>query len=402
MLPDLEHLHLLRPAWLLLLLPWLGIIVLAGKRLAKKDMFGGIIAPHLLEHLRLTPGNARWFNPTSFGIAFIVLMMIIVLGPSWRQQPSPLAQDDSALVLLLDVSSSMEQTDVQPSRLARAKQKASDLLALRPDKQSSLLVYAGTAHTVLTLTADQEILNQYLAALDPGMMPRPGKFPEYALPLIDDVLRDSTAAATVVLMTDGLGTDSRRAFADYFDQRPHQLLVLGVGTEESGDGMVPLDRGGLEALADAAGGRYLSLTIDDGDVRALERRIDSHYVIIDNDALPWLDSGYPLVFPCLAIFLMWFRKGWTLTWSWLLLPLVLAGAPGPALAQDEAAPAPAARLAPLQWFADLWLTPDQQGRLLLQRGNYAGAAAHFQDPLWKGIAHYYNCLLYTSPSPRDA
>jgi Ca-activated chloride channel family protein len=39
-------------------------------------------------------------------------------------------------------------------------------------------------------------------------------------------------------------------------------------------------------------------------------------------------------------------------------------------------------------FLDAWLTPDQQGRLHFQRGDYAEAAAHFADPMWKGVAHY--------------
>ena len=46
-----------------------------------------------------------------------------LMGPSWRQQPSPLSQDDAALVILLDVSSSMQQQDIQPSRLQRANRK---------------------------------------------------------------------------------------------------------------------------------------------------------------------------------------------------------------------------------------------------------------------------------------
>ncbi len=29
-------------------------------------MFGGIIAPHLLEHLRLQRFEARWLNPANF------------------------------------------------------------------------------------------------------------------------------------------------------------------------------------------------------------------------------------------------------------------------------------------------------------------------------------------------
>ena len=95
---------------------------------------------------------------------------------------------------------------------------------------------------------------------------------------------------------------------------------------------------------------------------------------------------------------MRFRRGWTLTWGWLQLPLVPAGSPGPVQAQTGALTATSA--APqannddgtwpaLQWFADLWLTPDQQGRVLLQMADYRAAAASFDDPMWKGLAYYY-------------
>jgi Ca-activated chloride channel family protein len=281
----------------------------------------------------------------------------------------------------------MNQQDIQPSRLERAKHKVADLLAVRPDKRSALVVYAGTAHTVLPLTADQDILKQYLAPLKPSMMPRPGKFPEYALPQVDQILRDTTAPASVVLFTDGLGSASVEAFTEFFSIRPHQLLVAGVGTESDEEGLIPLERRSLENLADAAGGHYISLTLDDSDVRSMQRRIDSHYVVVDDDALPWLDSGYPLVFVCLGIFLMWFRKGWTIAYAWVLVPIILSAGPQPALAQDETIPA--ARHSLTRWFADLWLTPDQQGRLLMQMGRYAEAAFHFEDPLWKGMAYYY-------------
>ena len=39
-------------------------------------------------------------------------------------------------------------------------------------------------------------------------------------------------------------------------------------------------------------------------------------------------------------------------------------------------------------FANLWLTPDQQGARLLARQHYAEAAKHFHDPLWQGAALY--------------
>lgn len=426
MLPELaalEHFHFLRPAWALLLLPWVAVFYLRMRRDSRQDMFGGIIAPHLLEHLRLPRFQSRWFNPLTVGTVFMLMLLLILMGPSWRQQPSPLSQDDAALVLLLDVSSSMQQRDVQPSRLRRARQKIGDLLALRPDKQAALVVFAGSAHTVLTLTADRDILGQYLAAITPEIMPRAGKFPEYALPAVDGILRDTSAPATVLLVTDGLGADSAAPLVAYFQSRPHQLLVLGVGSTAASEGLVPLEREALRRLADGAGGHYTDLSVDDSDVRALNRRIDSYYVVLEDSALPWLDSGYPLVFPTMALFLLWFRKGWTLTMAVLLAPTLVAalalGVPGSAQAQEaraqnpqdqyspdrdaksqdaqgQDAQAPGAQTAAMPehgvaaWFADLWLTGDQQGRLLMQLGRYEAAARRFDNPLWKGMAHYYS------------
>tara|TARA_R110002072_G_scaffold8842_11_gene44055 strand:+ start:1090 stop:2751 length:1662 start_codon:yes stop_codon:yes gene_type:complete len=392
MLPEptaVQYFHFLRPEWALLLIPWIAMVLIKNKQRAHRDMFGGIIAPHLLEHLRLRRFDTRWFNPRNFSLAFMILALLVLMGPTWRQQPSPLNQDEAALVILLDTSASMQQKDIQPSRLQRAKQKVSDLLALRPDKKTALVVYSGTAHTVLSLTADQDILNQYLASIAPAIMPRTGKFPEYTLPLVDEILRQTSAPATLVLLTDGLGADSNQAFEDYFTTSPHQLLVVGVGTETEESGLAPLERASLEELAAQTGGDYLSLTIDDRDVRQLNRDIDSHYVVVDDSALPWLDSGYVLVFPAMALFLMWFRRGWTLTWAWILLPVVLSGTGHPVMAQEEPSAAIEIKSSAGNWFTDLWLTGDQQGRLLMQFERYPEAATRFSDPMWKGMAYYY-------------
>jgi len=386
----LEHFHFLRPTWALLLIPWLAMVVVRSQQRDKQDMFGGIIAPHLLQHLRLQRLGTRWLNPKNFSLLFMVLVLLVIMGPTWRQQLSPLNQDEAALVVLLDVSSTMQQKDVQPSRLQRAKQKISDLLALRPDKKSALIVYSGTAHSVLSLTADQDILNQYLAAITPAIMPRSGKFPEYSLPLADEILRGRNAPATIVMFSDGLGAESRQAFESYFLTHPHQLLVVGVGSEDEEPGIAPLERESLKALATDANGVYLSLTIDDADVRQLNQRIESHYTVTQDSALPWFDSGYLLVFPAMGLFLMWFRRGWTLTWMWLILPVVLSSIPAPALAQQETTPITHEQSAAMRGFADLWLTRDQQGRLFLQLGRYPQAAARFNDLMWKGIAYYYS------------
>lgn len=380
----LEHFHFLRPAWGLLLLPVLVVLVQQRRQGDETRGWSAIIAPHLLEALRVRQFRNHWFNPATAGVLFMLLMTLVLMGPSWRQQPSPLTRDEAALVILLDVSRSMEQRDIQPSRLERAKQKISDLLQLRQGASTALVVFAGSAHTVLTLTNDSEILTQYLQAIKPGIMPRSGKFSEYALGRVDSIVGTSTAPTTVLLVTDGVSDSSKTEFARYFSQSPHQLLVWGIGRVQ-GDtvdgapeqGMAPLEEGALKNLADAGGGRYQPITVEKTDVQALHRRINSHYVVMADQSVPWLDSGYWLLFPGLALFSLWFRRGWTLQWSLAGLLLFSGLQPQVARADGE------------HWFADLWLTPDQQGRLLFQQGHYPEAAARFADPMWKGMAWYY-------------
>jgi Ca-activated chloride channel family protein len=402
MLPDLanfEYFHFLRPWWALAFLSYGFLWLMFRRKSAESQAFDGIIAPHLLEHLKVRRFDTKWISPQSFTAVLLLLFIVIMMGPSWRQQPSPLSQDDSALVILLDVSASMSQRDTQPSRLARAKQKISDLLALRPDKQAALVVFSGSAHTVLSLTNDQQILEQYLAAIEPGIMPRPGKFPEYALAEADEILRQSTAPATLLLIGDGPGGDTSPAFEAYFETSQHQLLILGVGTDVQQKGLIPRETKALEQLASVSGGQFIALTIDDSDVSSIARGVARHFVVIDDDALPWLDSGYPLVFAALLLFLMWFRRGWTLSWTWLLAPIILLHPIEASHAQDtnntaadpeaiEQATAQSGQL--IAWFTDLWLTADQQGWLLMQRGHYADAANRFENLPWKALAYYYD------------
>ncbi len=398
MLPDLATFHFLRPGWALLLLPTALLLWYLWRQPGEQQRFARIIAPHLLKHLKVRRFASRWFTPHSATCVFMLLLALVLMGPSWRQQPSPLHQDEAAMVLVVDASHSMSQSDIQPSRLARAKQKIADLLALSPDKEAALIVYAGSAHTVLSLTADRDILKQYLDAIEPGIMPRSGKFAEYTLPLVDRVLKDNRRPASIVLFTDGLGSDSLGEFERYFARRPHQLLVLGIGADTAADGSFPLERDALEELADTAGGEYFELSIDASDVRRIDRAVGRHYSPVDDAALPWLDAGYGLIFPAMAIFLLWFRKGWTLAWLWLACPLLLLN-PAPASAQqttdddafssDQGSTAAQAGAGNNHWFADWWLTPDQQGRLLMQRGHYEDAARRFRDPQWKGLALYY-------------
>jgi hypothetical protein len=104
---------------------------------------------------------------------FLAVSILALAGPAWQREVLPFAQDKAALVVALDLSRSMDAIDLSPSRLERAKQKVRDLLGRRQGARTALVVYAGTAHTVLPLTEDTEILEVYLEALATNLMPKP-------------------------------------------------------------------------------------------------------------------------------------------------------------------------------------------------------------------------------------
>ena len=83
----LSHFHFLRPAWGLLLLPWLAIIWMMGKKETSRDMFGGIIAPHLLEHLRVE----RFYSPLAKSEAVLPAGTGVVAHCADRSQLAPAA-----------------------------------------------------------------------------------------------------------------------------------------------------------------------------------------------------------------------------------------------------------------------------------------------------------------------
>ena len=387
-----SHFHFMRPWWLLALVPLLFTLRhlwMASNPLGK---WRKIIAPPLLKAMLVSGGQASWFNPISVSIFIVILGIVALAGPSWKQQASPFAEDIAALVIVLDVSSSMQQQDIQPSRLERAKQKVQDLLALRPGGRVGLVVYAGTAHSVIPLTNDPDVVNNFLSAITTQMMPRKGKFPEKALPIAELMLGDSPVPGTVLLIGDGVSPQTHTDFGQYFSTRQHQLLVLGVGTETSNadegdsadDILIPLERSALEKLARENRGFYQTLTLNKDDVRNLNRRINSHLVIVEDGSRPWVDEGYFLLFPIALIMLLWFRQGWTLHWSIVLVVVAGMASPPPALAADDSSAG---------WdlagqFMDLWLTPDQQGRYYLNKGDYKMAAASFENITWRGIAYY--------------
>lgn len=309
----------MRPWWLVALIPIL-IALLNLRRLRDaQNRWEGIIAPHLLDRLLVQGSQNRKITPLSLSFVFAGISIVALAGPSWRQQASPFFKDEAPLVIALDLSETMLQEDVQPSRLDRAKQKIHDLLSIRGASPTGLIVFSGTAHTVIPLTDDPEIIDNLLTAVTPQIMPTSGKRTEKILPLVQLVLEDSKAKGTVLLMTDAFDESASNAFVRYFAQAGHQLLVWGIGSESKTESPAktrnPLQVESLRSLAKACNGSYIGLSIDKRDTRYALRKTKSYLVAAEDEFSPWVDEGYYLIMPMVALIALWFRKGWTLSWE---------------------------------------------------------------------------------------
>jgi Ca-activated chloride channel family protein len=408
----LAELHFLRPFWLWGLVPALALYALARWRDDPTRRWRSLIDPHLLEALRVKPKGRALLGPADLAVLALVLCCLGAAGPAWEREPSPFTEDKAPLVVALDLSESMLAIDVPPTRLDRAREKIRDLLVRREGARTGLVVYAGTAHLVLPPTDDVSALETYLAALDPSLMPREGKAAAAALARAQQVLDGDATPGSILFVTDGIPVDEREAFRAHAASRKEGLLVLGLGTSEGGpirrgrgfatDGTgrpltARLDREGLEALGRETGAFVATATLDDRDVDRLQAHIQRHLEAVRQaeSSARWKDAGVWLTIPVALLGALWFRKGWTLGWTAALLVGLCAGTAPSAPAQP--APAAPVRRPPAEegwrqaaghpWrFADLWLTPDQQGRLAWERGGYAAAAALFEDPMWRGVA----------------
>lgn len=326
-MPDssLDLFHFLRPWWLLLIPAAIWLHLTLRRAVSAADQWRGIIAPELLEHLVIGRGKARRLRPYQLQTVLLIVASLALAGPAWERELTPFTEDRAPLVIALELTDSMLGTDQPPTRLERAKQKVADLLASRRGARTAVVAYAGSAHAVLPLTDDTDLVNMYLESLTPEVMPQSGDRPDRALELAASMLARENAPGTILFMTDGIDQGYADSFATAFTDSDDQLLLLAFGTGSGGliegGGMnevaPPVDRAGLRAATSAGNGTLVASAVDDSDVADLNRRVQRHLVnaIESDENLQWRDAGYFLVWPLALIALLWFRRGWTVQWQ---------------------------------------------------------------------------------------
>ncbi|CAI8807316.1 VWFA domain-containing protein [Pseudomonas sp. IT-P44] len=376
-----------RPWWLLLL-PLLGWLLWQLWHRQKRAGRWQMILPPAFHSALLSGGNGRdsklpW---VALGVAWL-LTILALLGPSWERVEQASQKPADPLVVILELTPEMLATDVTPNRLEQARRKLFDLLQNRSDAQTAIVVYAGSAHTLVPLSDDLSTSRNLLEALKPSLMPQTGHRADLAVTKALALLSQGALGdGRILLIGSSLTELEREGIQQALDGKATRFLMLGIGTAEGApitqeDGsflkddqgaiLVPhLDEPNLKAFVNGLDGRYRHARLDDADLRALglldgprNLRNDGQTLRLDS----WADQGYWLLLPLLLLAACAGRRGWL-----LCLPLLFL-LPQPSHAFD---------------FEDLWLRPDQQGLHLLKKKRPAEAAQHFEDRQWQGVALY--------------
>lgn len=355
----------LRPLVLLALPALAGLWLLLRHRARAEATATPHIAPHLLAALTIGREGRRRAGAPDLLIPAAMLMALAAAGPAWRAAPSPFVSETAPVVIALDLSPSMTATDLAPSRLERAKQKIRDLIGLRAGGRVALVAYSGTAHLVMPLTEDPTVLLPFLEGLDPSIMPDQGRAASRALALGETLLAHEDTPGSVLFVTDGIDPGDIAAFPSGGSARAALVVTPDPGAEIAD----------WSRRADVA---TVTATVDDGDIRAVQRALATSLARAAAASGKLQDDGWLLAIPAALLVLLWFRRGTTLRWGALLVGLAVL-APHGARA-DGLADGLAGTLA--GWF----LTPDQQGRRLYEAHRYPEAAAAFADPEWRATA----------------
>ena len=380
--------HWFRPEWLLVL-PLLGWLLWKRWHREKRAGRWQMILPVAFHRVLLSGGNGRnsklpWI---ALGLGWL-LALLALLGPSWQRVEQSTQKPADPLVVMLELTPHMLATDSSPNRLEQARRKIYDLLQNRTDALTAVIVYAGSAHTLVPLSDDLATSRNLLEALKPSIMPQPGHRADLAVTKAIELLdQGALGEGRLLLITSSLSDQERSGIRQALSGHAPQLLVLGVGSREGspvvdesgqllkddqGAILLPrLDSPSLRTFALDVDGRYRQARLDDNDLRGLGLLDGPQHLRDDGQTLhldTWADQGYWLLLPLLLLVACAGRRGWL-----FCLPLLLILAPQPGYAMS---------------FSDLWLRPDQQGMRLLQQKKPLQALEHFSDPLWQGVALY--------------
>jgi Ca-activated chloride channel homolog len=212
----------------------------------------------------------------------LALSVIAFARPQWGRLEEPSFDQSREILIALDLSRSMLADDVRPSRLERAKLLVSSLLERLNGERVGLEVFSGTAFLQSPLSADYEILREFLPDLNTRFLPEGGT--DYTALLKTTLTAfgaTDSADRYLIILSDGEATDDNwKPLAAELKTKGIRVIGLGIGTNAGA--MIPDGAGAF--VKDERGAVVLS-KLESATLQQLASETDGVYA----DASAWVD-----------------------------------------------------------------------------------------------------------------
>lgn len=390
---DLSEFHFTHPLWLSIgiVIPvvWLCYLFFYQNSNPSHQL-EKFIDKHLLPYLLVNSPNQKssvWKSLLLWSGIWASLT-IAIAGPRWDYQELETFHRDQSLVILLDLSQSMDSKDIKPSRLVRARQKIEDLINKARGIKIGLIAFAADPHMITPLTDDVATIRHLLPSLETDLIYVQGSRLSPALTMASRLLdaEPGNNKAIVVISDGGYEDASAITTARNLAEKGIVIHTMGVGTLEGApvqekrgnfikkDGSLvlsKLEKDRLHEVSNVGKGRYLESDFSDYSetivLTELEKRAEAQKNIKQKVRF-WEEHFYLFIFPLMPILLMWFRRGYVFPVFLFLLTTTF---------EVDAFE-----------VRDYFKNSEELGKQALENQNYEMAIEKFKDPYRKGVAYY--------------
>ncbi|QRR02906.1 VWA domain-containing protein [Dyadobacter sandarakinus] len=208
----------------------------------------------------------RFIQPVSVGLG-IALILVALARPQVVSERTDRYSEGIDIMLLLDISDSMLEKDLNPNRLAAAKTVARKFIQGRLHDRIGIVIFAGEAVSLCPLTTDYELLYGFLNQINPNMIPIAGTAIGSALAVSVNRMREMPGdSKVVILISDGdntsgnLGPATSAQLAHAFGIKIYTISVGKPRTVTRRDttaaAAAMVDEGELKNIADIGNGKY--------------------------------------------------------------------------------------------------------------------------------------------------
>jgi Ca-activated chloride channel family protein len=222
--------HLL---WLLAVFPPALVVFFWWSGRQRKELMARFIQARLLPALVAGVSVQRQKLRAALVVVATACLILALAQPKWGYGIESVKQRGVDIVVAIDTSKSMLAQDIAPSRLARAKLAALELMQLAKADRLGLVAFAGNAFLQCPLTIDDVAFRQAVDTLDVNTIPQGGTAVAEAIDTALSAFKEGDNHKVLVLLTDGEDHDSgaveaaQKAAAEGL-----RIYTIGVGTAE--------------------------------------------------------------------------------------------------------------------------------------------------------------------------